>query len=163
MIILTVKHRVSFQIDDIDYDSVSKCVWHIDTRGYPSHHNILGEPERLHIFLMGDAPIGLVWDHENRDKLDNRRYNLRYVTQSVNNTNKAPRGNTGYKGIHLLSNFKYHVDIYVPHLKKTFYLGRLSDLEEAIALRQRAEDLYGVNELAKMWAANETRERANLT
>lgn len=44
----------------------------------------------LHRFIT-DCPDGLVVDHINRDRLDNRRCNLRNVTQSVNMQNVAPR------------------------------------------------------------------------
>lgn len=41
------------------------------------HHNIIGKPEN-----------GLVVDHINRDKLDNRKENLRFVTRAENNINR---------------------------------------------------------------------------
>lgn len=42
----------------------------------------------LHRFIIGEIPNGLVVDHINRDKYDNRRQNLRVVTRSENNRNK---------------------------------------------------------------------------
>lgn len=44
--------------------------------------------EYLHHFLMGKPSKGMVIDHINRDKLDNRKSNLRFVTKAENNRNK---------------------------------------------------------------------------
>jgi hypothetical protein len=55
----------------------------------------------LHRHLM-DPPKGMTVDHINHDTLDNRRQNLRIVTNQVNNWNRnvAPRGAlTGIMGV----------------------------------------------------------------
>ena len=45
--------------------------------------------ERLHHFVIGKPQRGLVVDHINGNTLDNRRENLRIVTQSENSLNRA--------------------------------------------------------------------------
>lgn len=56
----------------------------------------------MHRFIVGDKP-GFVIDHINRNSLDNRKENLRYVTISQNgwNTEKQKRNTTGFKGVRL--------------------------------------------------------------
>ncbi len=95
---------VVFLIDDDDDFAVSKYAWHIDQEGYPSTNGgkwPQHRPIRLHQFLLGRAPDGFVWDHVSRDKLDNRRSNLRLVTYAGNARNASlNRHNTsGFRGV----------------------------------------------------------------
>lgn len=46
-----------------------------------------------------DVPEDYVLDHKNRDKLDNRRANLQWVSISFNSWNVEPRGESEYKGV----------------------------------------------------------------
>lgn len=70
-------------VDDDDYEKVSKIVWNCDTEGYAISNFGL----RMHRFIM-DPPSGLVVDHINHDKLDNRKSNLRVCTTFDNNQNR---------------------------------------------------------------------------
>lgn len=47
----------------------------------------------LHRYIMGE-PVGLFVDHINRDKLDNRRENLRSLSPSASPLNRSGRGYT---------------------------------------------------------------------
>ena len=55
----------------------------------------------LHHVVMGKPPRGHVVDHINRDKLDNRRSNLRVVLEVANHWNRSAvgRGVSGCRGI----------------------------------------------------------------
>lgn len=107
MILYTDKHRVPFEVDEEDYEAVSRYSWYVDSQGYPSTNVQVGSgrasrrPLRLHAFLMGPAPDGLEWDHENRDKLDNCRTNLRAVTHGINldNTGTWRNNTSGVRGV----------------------------------------------------------------
>ncbi len=97
--------RAEFQIDEADLPAVSMYPWKLGPKGYVE--TCVGKfPKQktltLHKFLLGPAPSDLVWDHENRDPMDNRRINLRLVTRSVNVRNaKRHRSNTsGIRGVH---------------------------------------------------------------
>lgn len=74
-----------------------------------------------------DLP-GLVVDHINRDKTDNRACNLRWVSCSANSRNRGVFTNTGERYIHQ----RYIVNISTPHYVKAF-----DTLEEAVAARDK--------------------------
>ncbi|QKF94703.1 putative HNH enonculease [Fadolivirus algeromassiliense] len=73
-------------ISEIDYEIISKYKWSQDNRGYVfgsvNSHRIY-----LHRFIM-KAGEGVLIDHINNNKLDNRRENLRFATKKENNMNK---------------------------------------------------------------------------
>jgi hypothetical protein len=51
-------------------------------------------------FIM-NPPAGMVVDHINGDRLDNRRENLRITNHRQNGLNVKPRNNTGFAGVSL--------------------------------------------------------------
>lgn len=112
MFIKSKKYGIkTFLIDTSDYNTISQYKWHIDFNPiygdscYASTK--IGEGRkgtknlRLHKLLMGNKE-GYLIDHINRNKCDNRRCNLRFVTYSENNSNKEIRRTnnktTGIKG-----------------------------------------------------------------
>jgi hypothetical protein len=62
---------------------LSNYTWHIDNVGYVSTSCNNKIPIRLHSMLMGKRK-GLMIDHINRNKLDNRKTNLRFVSHTEN-------------------------------------------------------------------------------
>lgn len=84
-----------FLIDEDDYEEASKYLWYISKEGYATNR-LVGT---LHRVLM-KYPEGDI-DHINRNKLDNRRCNLRICTPQENAMNCPKRKNntTGYKGV----------------------------------------------------------------
>lgn len=87
-------------IDDDDFDKVSKYKWHYVRFGYACANPAWKGPSlRMHRIIM-DAKEGQVVDHVNGDRLDNRKANLRFCTQSQNLMNRRKRDNTPwpYKG-----------------------------------------------------------------
>lgn len=67
-------------------------------RGYVAT-GMNGKVVHLHRLIAGVDGVEL--DHINRDKLDNRRSNLRPATRSQNNANKGPTNGKTYKGTFL--------------------------------------------------------------
>jgi len=88
---------ISFaQIDIEDVEKVSAYRW-VMAHGYVKKNR---PSEYLHQFLIGKQ-TGYVNDHINRDPLDNRKSNLRFLKHSENLCNRGlPQNNTsGYKGV----------------------------------------------------------------
>lgn len=74
-------------VDDADRSLVEDRRWYLDAQGYPA----TGRHDRLHRLLLSPIPSGREVDHRNRDKLDNRRANLRVVTHRTNTRNIGSR------------------------------------------------------------------------
>lgn len=96
------------------------------------------------------SPKGMVVDHINGDKSDNRRSNLRVCTQAQNCANsKRPVSNiSGYKGVHFYKQYgKYSVKLQVN--RKQLFFGYFEDKHEAAkAYNEAAIKHYG--EFAKL-------------
>lgn len=94
--------RAEAKVDAENYAHLSLHAWHI-TRGYARRH--VPRPGVGTIAMareiMGLAPGDeRVIDHINRDRLDNRRSNLRIVTRAVNGRNVPSRkGTSQYRGV----------------------------------------------------------------
>ncbi len=82
-------------IDEADLSLVEKYRWYVCGNGYVAapKHNLL-----LHRYLM-QPPEGMVIDHINGDKLDNRRRNLRVCTHAQNVQNRKGANKTSKTGI----------------------------------------------------------------
>jgi len=83
-------------------------------------------------------PLGTLFDHIDRDPLNNERENLRVVSQSENLHNRGPQVNNtgGVKGV-WARNDHYYAEIVVNGIK--YRLGKYESLEEAKAVRDAAE------------------------
>lgn len=87
-------------IDYEDYSNISQSSWCFDaSNGYPVSR-IKGTRVRLHRFLLKPREGELI-DHINRDKLDNRRSNLRIVDAKTNVRNRGTNKNntSGFRGV----------------------------------------------------------------
>jgi HNH endonuclease len=88
-------------IDGEDYEELAQLTWQRLSSGYVAHAVELdGRTVHflLHLMVFG-APDGVLVDHRNGDKLDNRKENLREATPRQNCQNRAPVGGRRYKGI----------------------------------------------------------------
>ncbi|VBB18671.1 HNH endonuclease [Yasminevirus sp. GU-2018] len=90
-----------------DLQLVIKFTWYLNTSGYPGTYGThdgqvkFSRPVPLHQILYPNIPQGYVVDHINRDRLDNRRENLRVCTAVQNSYNKSKPKNSNrrYKGV----------------------------------------------------------------
>lgn len=146
MILYTRKHQVPFQIDEEQFEKVSEYNWCISGNGYPcrSTGRKSGPPRIifLHLFLFGHAPKGLEWDHINRDKLDNRRENLRQVVRVVNSRNRGLDSNntSSVRGVSKQRD-KWRVRISIGNFTR-IHIGYYDTLEKATQARNDAETKF---------------------
>jgi hypothetical protein len=114
-------------VSDEDYDAVRDRNWFIRKNGY-----IQSKHQTLHRAIM-KPPVGMEVDHINRDKLDNRRENLRICTHAENSMNKGHWSASGEKYIYSRPHGSYQV-IYILG-GKLKHIGYRRSLSDAIAIR----------------------------
>lgn len=126
-----------FYFDIDDWDKITQWSWSVDPRGYlaatvNNHH------KTLHNYLMQPSK-GLVVDHINGNRLDNRKKNLRVCTPHQNSMNKGKSKNnqTGVTGVSMTPGGKYRARIMVN--RKEIRLGHYETLAEATKARKLAE------------------------
>jgi len=121
---------------------VKKYKWCIDDIGY-CNAGIDGKTTRLHKLIKGKPPKGLVTDHKDRNKLNNRDENLRFITQQQNTRNSKMQSNnkSGVTGVYWNKIGKRWV-AQIKINKKTIYLCSFRDKNKAIKLRKEAEEKY---------------------
>lgn len=93
----------------------------------------------LHRWILKDIPKGMVVDHINRNTLDNRKSNLRIITQRDNTHNR--KDNKDIIGVYYFDKWSlekpFKAMIY--HHNKNISLGYYKTKQEAIKARQDAE------------------------
>lgn len=112
--------------------------WHVDSQGY-----IAGSGGyRIHRLLLA-PPDGMLVDHINRDKLDNRRENLRVVLPAVNVRNCKLHA-TNRSGVHGVWWTGKSWFAYIGAANTRHRLGHFKTFDAAVAARREAE--------ARLWA-----------
>ncbi|MDC4245583.1 HNH endonuclease [Clostridium perfringens] len=129
--------RVIIDIEDIN--KVKNFKWHLDNRGYTKNekNKIL-----LHRLIM-NAKDGEYVDHINHNTLDNRKENLRVVTNQQNGMNrKLGIDNTsGVTGVSFNKRNNKWIS-QIGYNGKLKYLGYFDNLDDAIKVRKKAERKY---------------------
>lgn len=144
VIMYTNNTQAAFYIDLEDLDKVAKYTWVENHKGYIVRAaNYLA----LHRYLMGDVNSSLVIDHKDRNKKNNKKNNLRIVTQQENTVNRSTNKNNefGVAGVHKnrSKSNPYGVTI---GAKGRLFSGYYPTLEEAIIARLTKEkELFGDN------------------
>lgn len=89
-------------VDRRDAPHLSKHRWHYS--GQQVQARVDGRSVSMARLILAPPP-GLMVDHINRDKLDNRRENLRVATRAQNaaNTRRRSDNKTGYRGVCLFA------------------------------------------------------------
>lgn len=124
-----------------DLKKVQRTRWHLANTGYPSSV-FLGKRMLLHNLIL-QVKVGLVVDHVNRNKLDNRKNNLRLVTPKENCRNGSlPKTNTsGYRGVTWCKKDK-RWKARLSLNDRTINLGQFKDIKDAVTARKVGEIKY---------------------
>jgi hypothetical protein len=122
-------------------DKVLSHDWYLNKSGYPFSYT--ARYHSLHRFLLGRQEKGMVIDHINRNKLDNKICNLRVITAKENSYNRTKNTNSEnkYKGVQKRGN-KYIAVITKDGIKKEIG-GFLTEEDAAKTYDMMAEELFG--------------------
>lgn len=138
-----------FWFDIEDYELIKQYYWSYDTNGYVTTHPTHSSEIRLHRLVM-HAEDGVVIDHKEHPhgkgkKIDNRKCNLRYATDSQNamNRHKNTNNTSGVKGVSWKKeNQKWQA--YIGKNLQQIHLGYFDGFDDAVQARKKAEfELFG--------------------
>lgn len=128
------------KVSDRDYPKLRNRNWyaHYARPGVYYAARYVKVPKRQTIFMQWEIRGSRGIDHRNHDTLDNRRRNLRSANQSLNmgNTRKRSDNSSGFKGVSWEANRGWRADI--QFLRRRFYLGHFSKLDNAAQAYDRA-------------------------
>jgi hypothetical protein len=120
--------------DDQDKELVEKYKWHVHKTGYAYSAQCYRDTGiwYMHRLIMGN-PEGLVINHINHIKSDNRRENLEIVTHQENIRKMEKQAGVSWDE----NRGKWIAQI--THNGKNNFLGRYDDYTEALNVRKEAE------------------------
>lgn len=122
-------------IDIKDVEMLKQYSFRTHNKGYIST-SIKGKTKYLHQIIFGNTKEGFEIDHINRDKLDNRKSNLRECKHIDNTHNRIKENKYTQQGITKIERLKkkpYHVRVANKHI------GYYASIEEARKARIKAE------------------------
>lgn len=135
------KHNIvaEAKIDIDDLERVIQYKWGLNTWGY-AENTSKGLMQR---FLLNEYDKNKIPDHINRDRLDNRKENLRIVNKSQNSINSGLRRNntsgvTGVSWLKATSTWR----AYINYQGRRIELGHYKNIDDAITARLNAENCY---------------------
>lgn len=133
-------------VDDEDYEFLNGYKWHC-SMGYARRSHFPNGIRKIMTMqgLLIKCPKGKVIDHINGNKLDNRKANLRVVTNSQNNINKPSNlGNSKYKGVCIKAVYPNKFYASIKKGEKHYMIGYFdNEIHAAMAYDLWAKDLFG--------------------
>lgn len=131
-------------VDDADFDALLQWKWSSAVGGKYAARGQKVDGKKVVIYLhrqITDCPAGLYVDHINGNGLDNRRCNLRIVTQSENISKKRSPGNrTGYRGVYETQAGKFVGEVRIN--KKKIKSRSLATPQEAAMFHDRLASIH---------------------
>lgn len=130
------------RIDGADYPLVSDFHWMLSKDGYAVCSEKFMKFTSMHRLILGKRD-GMMIDHIDGNKLDNRRSNLRFATAAQNQFNRGigKKNTSGFKGVSLdKRSGKWMANI--RHSGKKNYLGQFDTKELAAAAYDREARLH---------------------
>lgn len=137
-------------VDNEDFEFLNQWKWYINTKGYALRRIYIGSGHKnrkgIQIYMhrvVGKIPKKLQTDHINHNKLDNRKENLRAVTNQQNHFNMplSKNNKSGCKGVYWFKRDKnWHVQITLN--AKKIHLGYFNNFTDAVFARKQAEQKY---------------------
>lgn len=129
-----------FYVDADDFDKIKDYCW---------YENVRADTNTLRAFINGEFTTmhGLLGfryhDHEDRNELNNRKYNLRTCTQQENCRNRSLMSNntSGVTGVCWNKKANKWV-AYIKTSETNLYLGSFVKIDDAIIARLKAEHKY---------------------
>lgn len=143
--IILTKGRFAL-VDDKDFERLNKFKWCIRGNKYAGRRDgKTGQIVLMHQ-IINKTSQGFITDHINRNKLDNRRKNLRTVTASQNIINVGIKKNNTSGCIGVYRDKRYIKGGWYAQIsykgKRQRHLGLFRTKTEAIMARKTAEKLY---------------------
>lgn len=135
-------------VDDEDFEFLNQWKWY-EHHGYAVRTKRVGlrrfnKTSQIYMHrLLNQTSDGLDTDHVNRNKLDNRKANLRTSTRTQNQINKGRQKNntSGYAGISWSKEHQKWVSR-ISNQRRQIYLGSYSSIQSAWLARRWGERLY---------------------
>lgn len=132
----------------------SKSRYVFAERSFNTEYSIVRERVYLHRLIIGLGPRNNSnVDHKDRDRLNNRRSNLRICSNIQNMANVAAKNGKRYKGVFLdkrkalkkpHSSYISYIDAKNAGIRKRKYLGRFKTAEQAaVAYNKAAKEIHG--------------------
>ena len=133
-----------------DWETLGEYSWRLSNQGYATTNIPAkdGAPKkswvRAHTLIIEKPSEGFMTDHINRNKLDNRKSNLRIVSarENILNRNIFEKNKYGIRGVQLLKNRNKKWTAKITVNNEIIHLGYFYTLDEAKKARLDAEEKY---------------------
>jgi len=133
---LGINAKDGYALVDADNAYIDKYKWSITKNGYPVA-GVNRKTISMHVLIMGTKE-GKEIDHINRNKVDNRVVNLRFVSRSENvvNTPNRKSNTSGHKNISWNKRKNgWAVNIWRNH--KRYSKGYFKDINDALSVKEQ--------------------------